>query len=141
MRKIANELTSMSGKPRTVLPDTNILIPALRKDPVILQELGNVAIALSVTVLGELYHGAFASRRSALELADLAVFISQCAIVPCDEVTAQHYGQIRLALRQAGTPIPENDIWIAAVSLQHSVPLITRDAHFSYIPGLTVEQW
>lgn len=131
----------MTGKLRTVLPDTNILIPALRKDQAILQQLGTVAIALSVIVLGEVYHGAYASRRSAQELADLATFVGQCTIVACDAGTAQYYGQIRLALRQAGTPIPENDIWIAATALQYGVPLITRDAHFGYVPGLTIEQW
>jgi len=131
----------VTGKPRTVLPDTNIVIAALRKDGAILQQLGSVAIVLSVTVLGELYHGAYASRRSAEELADLTTFTASCTIVPCDAETVEQYGQLRLALRRAGTQIPENDIWIAAMAIQHRVPVITRDGHFGYVPRLVVEQW
>ncbi|MEO5958497.1 MAG: PIN domain-containing protein [Opitutaceae bacterium] len=41
----------------------------------------------------------------------------------------------------AGTPIPENDLWIAAVALEHGLPVATRDIHFARVPGLTVLDW
>jgi len=48
---------------------------------------------------------------------------------------------VKLALKMAGTPIPENDLWIAAAALEHGLPLATRDAHFRHVPGLTVLDW
>jgi len=48
---------------------------------------------------------------------------------------------VRDRLRLKGRPIPENDIWIAAVALQHGLPLATRDDHFNEVDGLRVENW
>ena len=55
--------------------------------------------------------------------------------------TAEHYGRIRAQLAQSGTPIPENDIWIAALALEHQLPLAARDAHFDRVTGLQVLNW
>jgi tRNA(fMet)-specific endonuclease VapC len=44
-------------------------------------------------------------------------------------------------LRVAGTPIPENDVWIAAIAIQHSLPLMTRDKRFKAVKGLEVLSW
>ena len=131
----------MSGSPRTVLPDTNILIAALRGDQAVRQELAKVTVVLSAIVLGELYDGAYASRQAARELTALVALMAGSTVLPCTEGTAAVYGQIRLTLRRAGTLIPDNDIWIAASALQYGVPVITRDAHFSSVPGLSVERW
>lgn len=62
-------------------------------------------------------------------------------VLPCDEGTAYQYGVIRNALRTQGRPIPENDLWIAALAGQHDLVLATRDAHFEFIEGLAVERW
>ncbi len=53
-----------------------------------------------------------------------------------DERTAEHYGAIKSNLKEKGTPIPENDIWIAALSFQHKIDLVSRDAHFELTKGL-----
>ena len=53
----------------------------------------------------------------------------------------RHYARLRGALTRAGTPIPENDLWIAALAVEHGWPLATRDAHFARVPGLTVFDW
>jgi tRNA(fMet)-specific endonuclease VapC len=58
-----------------------------------------------------------------------------------DRATADVYGEICFALRRKGKPIPENDIWIAALTLQHGRPLLTRDAHFREVEGLNVLGW
>jgi len=59
----------------------------------------------------------------------------------CDIETATHYARIKNDLRLKGKPIPENDIWIAALALQHGLILATRDAHFGEVDGLTVVRW
>jgi tRNA(fMet)-specific endonuclease VapC len=56
-------------------------------------------------------------------------------------VTAKHYAQIRHVLRVKGRPIPENDIWIAAVAIQYGLILLTRDAHFQAVDGLSLKSW
>lgn len=62
-------------------------------------------------------------------------------MLDCDTETAKVYGIIKNALRTKGKPIPENDIWIAAIALQHDVTLVTRDAHFGAIDGLDLQTW
>ena len=47
-----------------------------------------------------------------------------------DEQTTHHYAEVFLQLRQQGTPLPENDLWIAALVRQHKLTLYTRDSHF-----------
>ena len=55
--------------------------------------------------------------------------------------TARQYGIIKNQLRTRGKPIPENDIWIAAMAKQYQLTLVTRDNHFQHIHGLVIEQW
>ena len=55
-----------------------------------------------------------------------------------DEKTANHYADVFAALRGRGTPIPTNDLWIAALARQHRLPLLTYDTHFEAVPGLVV---
>ncbi len=63
------------------------------------------------------------------------------AVLLCDVETARYYGDIKNQLRLKGRPLPENDIWIAAVALQHNLTLVTRDAHFQEIENLQVVGW
>jgi len=55
--------------------------------------------------------------------------------------TANHYSAIRLELKKKGRPIPENDLWIASICIEHNLPLVTGDAHFDNINGLEVIRW
>ncbi len=55
-----------------------------------------------------------------------------------DEDTAEFYASVLQALRRAGTPIPSNDLWIAALAQRHGLPVYTRDAHFAAVPGLVL---
>ena len=50
--------------------------------------------------------------------------------------TAEHYARLFVQLKRAGTPVPDNDLWIAALALEHDLTLITRDRHFERIPQL-----
>ncbi len=96
---------------------------------------------LSSIVLGELYYGALKSTRVEVNLARLDEFARSSTVLVCDTETARHYGQIKSKLRERGRPIPENDIWIAAVAIQHRFVLATRDEHFDEVEGLPVEKW
>ena len=55
--------------------------------------------------------------------------------------TARHYAAIRLELKAAGNPIPSNDVWIAALSRQHSMPVMSRDTHFDFVGGPRRRTW
>ena len=68
-------------------------------------------------------------------------FASTGVVLGCGVETARRYGEIKNALRVKGHPIPENDIWIAAIALEHDLTLATRDAHFSEIGNLAVATW
>lgn len=59
----------------------------------------------------------------------------------CDEATARMYGEVKAALRKKGRPIPENDVWIAALARQYDLRLISRDKHFATVENLDVEAW
>lgn len=55
--------------------------------------------------------------------------------------TAEAYGRLKFQLRRKGRPIPENDLWIAALCVQHGRTLVTRDAHFAEVEGLATASW
>ncbi len=92
-------------------------------------------------VIGELYYGALCSTRPQENTARIEQLIADGVILNCDVGTARCYGQIKGALRRQGRPLPENDLWIAALARQHQLLLITRDAHFTHIPDLPQEAW
>jgi tRNA(fMet)-specific endonuclease VapC len=92
-------------------------------------------------VLGELYYGAHRSQQPAKALTQICEFLRSCVLLFPDEQTPDHYGRIKAGLARAGTPIPENDIWIAALAQESQLPLLTRDRHFALIPGLTLVTW
>jgi len=131
-------LTGTSGN---YLLDTNIVVPILNQDAPLLQRIKGLSIYVPVIVLGELYFGAQKSARIAPNIARIQIFKSRCVVVGCDESTAEEFGKIREFLVSKGKPIPENDIWIAAIALQHGLTLVTRDEHFKEVDGLTVEAW
>lgn len=125
-----------------VLLDTNILIALFAGDAVVLDAVrGAEAIYVPAIALGELYYGAHKSARSTANLQRIAELAAAVAILPCDGETAAAYGELKAALRTRGTPIPENDLWIAAVARQHQLTLVTRDAHFNSVPDLLIERW
>jgi len=68
-------------------------------------------------------------------------FLKAVVVLSPGVTPAEHYGRIRADLAKAGTPIPENDIWIAALALEHDLPLAARDAYFDRISGLQVLKW
>ena len=128
----------MAGR---VLLDTNVIIAFFSGEKAVSQRLVDAEVLVSSTVLGELYYGARKSAHVAANLERIEQFASSVQVLNCDAATAQMYGNIRDGLRSKGRPIPENDIWIAAVALQHGPPLATRDDHFKEVDGLRTENW
>ena len=128
----------MAGR---VLLDTNVIIAFFSGEKAVSQQFMDAEVFLSSTVLGELYFGARKSAHAAANLARIEQFAASVQVLSCDADTAELYGKIRDQLRSKGRPIPENDIWIAAVALQHGMPLATRDDHFNEVDGLRIENW
>jgi tRNA(fMet)-specific endonuclease VapC len=96
------------------------------------------AVMLPTPVLGEL-HGAFELGSRAREnRAALSDFLAEpfVHVIPVTETVARHYGRAFAGLRRAGTPIPANDIWIAACALDQGACLLTFDHDFNRVPGL-----
>ncbi len=91
---------------------------------------------LPAPVVGELRYGALNSRNAAENLAKVEALVTRCAVLNVTVATAKVYAELRLALRQKGKPIPENDLWIAALCVEHQVPLAAVDAHFDAIDDL-----
>lgn len=129
----------MSGRS---LLDTNVVIALLEGEPVVQDQFAQAdEVFVSSIVLGELYFGAGKSGRPQANRARVDDFAADNVILSCDTGTARRYGEVKHALRLKGRPIPENDIWIAAITLQHDLTLITRDEHFKEVEGLKVEAW
>jgi len=98
-------------------------------------------IILPVTVIGELLYGALNSTKIKNNEKFVHQFAGYSLVMQIDESVAARYARVRLDLKRRGNPIPENDIWIAAVCLVLEVPLISRDDHFKLVPGLNVISW
>jgi len=127
--------------PGRVLLDTNVIIAFFSGEKAVSQQFMDAEVFVSSTVLGELYYGARKSAHAAANLARIEQFAASVQVLSSDADTAELYGKIRDRLRLKGRPIPENDIWIAAVALQHGLPLATRDDHFNEVDGLRIENW
>ena len=95
-------------------------------------------LSVPQTPLGELYYGPFKSARSEENLAQIERFLVAADIFGVDNETARQYGKSAAQLARDGTPIPQNDIWIAAVAVQCGLPLATTDGHFQRVEGLNV---
>lgn len=129
----------MNGK---YLLDTNILIAIFAGDTPVLQRLvGAEAVFVPSIALGELYYGARRSTRIETNTGQIDAFAASNIVLACTTATAQHYGTIKQQLRARGTPIPENDLWIAAIAMQHHLTLVSRDVHFNAVAGLATATW
>ena len=122
-----------------ILIDTNIYSGAMRGDSEIVGVLRQVEfIGVSAISIGELLSGFKGGRRETENRKELGAFLDspRVTLFSVDEYTASHYCSILDQLRRHGTPIPTNDIWIAAIAIEHSLVLYSRDAHFDLIPSI-----
>ena len=133
-------LTRMSGN---YLLDTNIVIGIFANESAIVEKIKLYSASLYIPsiVIGELFYGAEQSSKKEENRQKIDAFALVSLVVECDIATARFYGKIKSQLKLKGTPIPENDIWIAALAMQHQLILATRDKHFNTIEMLSIEDW
>ncbi len=125
-----------------LLLDTNAVVALQQKNSHLLRLLENEEdIFVPAIVIGELYYGAYNSGRPEENRKIVAEFAADRKVLHCDANTGDAYGQIKYALRMKGRPIPENDIWIAALTLQYDGILVTRDEHYSEVENLRTLDW
>lgn len=125
-----------------LLIDTNIYSYALRGDSEVIKTLQHVAqIGITAISIGELLSGFKAGNKEQANRQELNQFLDspRVTLYGIDEVTAEYYCLILDQLKSNGTPIPTNDIWIAAVAFQQGMPIYTKDKHFSHIKGLLLQ--
>ena len=97
--------------------------------------------AIPVIVLGEFRYGIAESRHRAAYEAWLDSQLSHFDILAITDETTVAYAALRVALKRSGQPIPANDAWIAALALQHRLPILSRDQHFDVVPDLDRKSW
>ncbi len=122
--------------------DTNALSAFFDGDAGVKAKLGSVdAVFLPVIVIGEYRFGLHGSRLRSKRGTTLDAFARRCTVLAVAESTTPHYAVVRHHLKKAGTPIPENDVWIAALALEHGLPVLSDDAHFDLIPQISRVGW
>ncbi len=124
---------------RKVLLDTNAYTHLLRGDKAVLDALGHAdTVFMSVFVLGELYAGFRGGERESQNRAQLDDFLRRptVRVLTATLETSDIFGSIKHRLWKAGTPIPINDVWIAAHATESGSHLITYDTHFAGVAGL-----
>ncbi len=88
-----------------------------------------------------MYFGAENSIRKEYHIKQINSFLKIGILLNTGVRTALIYGKIKAYLKSKGTPIPENDIWIAAIAKEHQLPIVTEDKHFKLIPDIEIIRW
>ena len=97
--------------------------------------------AIPVIVLGEFRYGIAESRHRTTYDAWLQSQLPYFDVLTVTDETAIAYASLRVALKRSGRPIPANDVWIAALAMQHRLSVLSRDHHFDVVPGLERKSW
>lgn len=129
------------GAPGLIL-DTNALSAAADNVAPVISIVSTVRqLAVPVIAIGEYRHGIARSRYAARYEHWLDALLNESRVLDVTNETSYHYASIHLELNQMGKPIPVNDLWIAALCRQHSLPLLSRDRHFDAVRGLKRLGW
>lgn len=126
---------------RKVLLDTNAYAALLRGDEKVLSVISRAeTIYMSAIVLGELFSGFRGGNRLVENRKILERFLNRphVALLPVGMETADVFGSIKQQLKEQGTPIPINDVWIAAHALEMGAKVVTYETHFKQVAGLRV---
>jgi len=120
-----------------VILDTNALSAAAESEPSALEIVAHAGrVAVPVVVLGEYRLGIAQSRYGAQYENWLREWIAAVEVLDVDRQTTHSYAAIGSELKRKGKPIPANDLWIAALCRQHSLPILSRDRHFDWVDGI-----
>lgn len=125
-----------------MLLDTNALSALAARDEELIKILES-APRLCVTIIsvGEYVYGLTQSRHQKELAAWLDAFLARIELLQISRKTLPHYADIRQQLKEAGTPIPANDCWIAALAKEHRLPVVSRDKHFDAVKSLRRISW
>jgi tRNA(fMet)-specific endonuclease VapC len=119
--------------------DTNRLTDLFQGDAALAELLATCEeVWIPLVVLAEIkagFYGGTKRHKNEILLRKLLTRPTVDVLLPGRE-TAEHYAHLFVQLKRAGTPVPDNDLWIAALALEHDLALITRDQHFERIPQL-----
>lgn len=122
--------------------DTNAVSAWAERDPSALGLIeAQPILCLPVIVLGEFRFGLRGSRKRAMLEPQLDYLEQTVRVLEITRETAAVYAAVRFELKQRGKPIPENDVWIAALARQHGFPIMSQDAHFDSVPGVRRCSW
>jgi len=139
LRRTVGRLIRQNG---SYLLDTNIIIGLFNRDEAIQEKMQNTdRVFLASSAIGELYYGAQKSEKPIENIRRIDRLTQRFPIYSCNLETARWYGIIKNQLQRKGRPIPNNDIWIAAIAMQHGLILVTRDSHFDEVEVLQTEHW
>lgn len=107
-----------------------------------IKQAGEENVYISPITVGELFFGIYKSQRREENLHRYTAVMAQYNILPFTNAVGQHYGQIRADLEKAGTPIGDNDLWIAAFARAYQATLVTNNVdEFERVKDLMVENW
>lgn len=122
--------------------DTNALSAFVDGEPAVGAILGHSErAAVPVIVLGEFRYGIMASRHRKTYERWLDGHLHHFELLAVVAETAVTYAELRAALKGLGQPIPANDAWIAALAIQHQLPILSRDRHFDAVPEVRRIGW
>ena len=122
--------------------DTNALSALGDREPALIHFLeNNTTAVLCFISLAEYHRGLLGSTRPERGYEMLAALTAALQTLCPNQETSSHYAEIGHFLKTAGRPIPTNDLWIAALARQHSLPILSRDRHFDYIPEINRLSW
>lgn len=122
--------------------DTNALSAFADGDKTLLRVLEDESeLALPVVALGEYLYGIRRSRLRKTYEEWLDANTSMFMLLSIGRETSKRYAEIRYELKTAGTPIPTNDLWIAALAREHHLPVLSRDSHFHAVRNLRRIAW
>jgi tRNA(fMet)-specific endonuclease VapC len=125
-----------------LIVDTNALSAIADDQPGITEVLRAAhVVAIPVITLGEYRFGILQSRRRSDNERWLRESLPAYRILHITDETTIHYAEVRLELKRAGTPIPSNDLWIAALCRQYGMPVLSRDRHFDAVKNVRRIVW
>lgn len=135
-------MSASNPSPNQVIVDTNAIVDYLSNVEAVDRLFDSFdQLHVPMVVLGELYHGAFASGNTASELARIEGVRAIVSPMSCDLITAKTYGRLKAELRRKGQPIPDNELWIASLAVRHGFKILTRDTHFERIEECVTISW
>jgi len=122
--------------------DTNALSAMAERDPALLEVLSVTEIlTLPYIAMAEFHYGLLGSVKPEAGLALLGRLAEAIPVLFPDFATVGHYARISDELKRKGRTIPHNDLWLAALSLQHGLPILSRDKHFDFVNGIQRISW